>query len=148
MTSSDQFPVPVRSAVKSNLTAWCCPNLLWPTCVADADIIFLSCGFFLLFYSSPNLSGRRFDVYHTSTHGVASANLECRSEMCCTWLAENAGPKKSSKIRHLSTIAQICRAIFATKVCIGNRKKIIKQQYLPTCLHNMVNFGPLAAEIC
>jgi len=25
---------------------------------------------FLLF-SSPNLSGRRLDVYHTSTHGVA-----------------------------------------------------------------------------
>jgi len=22
-------------------------------------------------YSSPNLSGRRLDVYHTSTHGVA-----------------------------------------------------------------------------
>jgi len=35
-------------------------------------IIFLPCGFYLLsiFFSSPNLSGRRFDVYHTSTHGV------------------------------------------------------------------------------
>ena len=28
-----------------------------------------------------------------------SANLECRSEMCCTWLARNAGPKKSPKNR-------------------------------------------------
>ena len=27
--------------------------------------------FVLLFFSSPNLSGRRLDVYHTSTHGVA-----------------------------------------------------------------------------
>ena len=27
MTSSDRFPVPVRSAVKSNLTDWCCQNL-------------------------------------------------------------------------------------------------------------------------
>ena len=27
--------------------------------------------FLLLFFSSPNLSGRRLDVYHTSTHGVA-----------------------------------------------------------------------------
>jgi len=27
--------------------------------------------FFLLLFSSPNLSGHRFDVYHTSTHGVA-----------------------------------------------------------------------------
>jgi len=31
---------------------------------------FLSSSFFYLF-SSPNLSGRRLDVYHTSTHGVA-----------------------------------------------------------------------------
>jgi len=29
----------------------------------------LSCFFFLLLFSSPNLSGRRLDVYHTSTHG-------------------------------------------------------------------------------
>ena len=40
-----------------------------------------------------------------------SANLECRSEMCCARLAGNAGPKKLPKSRHLGTIAQICRAI-------------------------------------
>ena len=44
---------------------------LWPPCVADEDIIFLPCGFYLLLFSSPNLSGRRVDVDHTSTHGVA-----------------------------------------------------------------------------
>ena len=27
------------------------------------------------FYSSPNLSGRRLDVYHTSTHGVALVRI-------------------------------------------------------------------------
>ena len=43
-------------------------------CVADADIIFLPCGIFLLF-SSPNLTGRRLDVYHTSTHGVALGRI-------------------------------------------------------------------------
>jgi len=32
----------------------------------------VSSSFYLLsFFSSPNLSGRRVDVYHTSTHGVA-----------------------------------------------------------------------------
>ena len=46
------------------------PTPLWPQCMADADIIFLSC-FFLLVFSSPNLSGRRLDVYHTSTHSVS-----------------------------------------------------------------------------
>jgi len=30
---------------------------------------------------------------------------------------------------------------------MDNRKKLVKQQYLPTYLHNTVNFGPLAAEI-
>jgi len=59
--------------------------------------IFAVVSFF--FFSSPNLSRRRLDVYHTSTHGVygPSANLECRSEMCCTRLAENAGPKNRQK---------------------------------------------------
>jgi len=36
-------------------------------------IIFLPCGFFL--FSSPNLRGRRLDVYHTSTHGVALVRI-------------------------------------------------------------------------
>ena len=46
--------------------------LLWPPCVADADIIFLPCGFYLsiFFLSSPNLSGRRMDVYTILLHMV------------------------------------------------------------------------------
>jgi len=46
--------------------------------IADADIIFLSCGYLFLsffFFSSPNLSRRRLDVYHTSTHGVALVRI-------------------------------------------------------------------------
>ena len=35
---------------------------------------FLSSSIFLLF-SSPYLSGRRLDVYHTSTHGVALVRI-------------------------------------------------------------------------
>jgi len=31
--------------------------------------------------------------------------------MCCRQLTGNAGPKKSPKIRHLGTIAQLCPAI-------------------------------------
>ena len=31
---------------------------------------FLSSIFYLSIFSSPNLSGRRLDVYHTLTHGV------------------------------------------------------------------------------
>ena len=35
--------------------------------IITAALWFLS----IFFYSSPNLSGRRLDVYHTSTHDVA-----------------------------------------------------------------------------
>jgi len=67
--------------------------------------------------------------------------------MCCTWLAENPG-RKIAKNRHLGTTAQLCPAISSQlrhASTIG--KKLVKQQYLPTRLHNMVNFGPLTAEI-
>jgi len=30
---------------------------------------------FFLFYSSPNVSSRNLDVYHTSTHGVALVRI-------------------------------------------------------------------------
>ena len=37
--------------------------------------------------------------------------------------------------------------IFATKACIDNWKKFVKQQYLPKCPYDMMNFVSLAAEI-
>ena len=37
--------------------------------------------------------------------------------------------------------------IFATKACIDNRQKLVKQQYLFHMPPNMVNFGPSASEI-
>jgi len=51
---------------------------LWSPYVIRQTIIFLPCDFYLLssfFFSSQNLSGRRLDVYHTSTHGVALVQI-------------------------------------------------------------------------
>ena len=53
---------------------------LWLPYVIGQTIIFSSCSFFLtffllLFFSSPNLSARSLDVYHTSTHGVALVRI-------------------------------------------------------------------------
>jgi len=73
----------------------------------------------LLFFvfSSPNLSRRTLDVYHTSTHGVArlNANLECRSEMCwCSgaargWLKiQDAKMAKNSPSGHHHTTLLGC----------------------------------------
>ena len=67
--------------------------------------------------------------------------------MCSTRLAGNTGRKNDAKNRHLRTIAQLCQAISSQLRYVDNRKKLVKQQYLPTCPYNMVNFGPLAAEI-
>jgi len=57
--------------------------------------------------------------------------------------------KKSPKVRHLRTIAQICQAISSQLRHVSTiGKKLVKQQCLSTCPHNMVNFGPLTPEIC
>ena len=109
---------------------------------------FLSSIFYL--FSSPNLSGRRLDVYTILRHMVwpYSANLECRSETGCTRLAGNAGPKKSPKSRHLGIITQYCRDISAQLRYISTiGKNILSSNTSSTCPHNMVNFGPLATEI-
>jgi len=63
------------------------------------------------------------------------------SEICCTRLAENTGCKKLPYGHHRTALSG---CIFATMARIDNRKK---QQYLLHMPHNMVNFGPLAAEI-
>jgi len=82
--------------------------LLWPPCIADADIIFSSCFFFFLSFFLAQRSQIGCLPYFYTRCGL-SANLDCRSEMCCTRLTGNAGPKKSPK--NLHTIEQLCRAI-------------------------------------
>jgi len=77
-----------------------------------------------------------------------SANLECRSEMCCTRLAGNTGRKNDAKNRHLGTIAQLCRAISSQLRHISTiEKKLPSSNISSRCPYNMVNFGPLPAKI-
>ena len=53
--------------------------------------------------------------------------------------------KKSPSRHHRTTSSGY---IFANKACIDNRKKnLLSSNISSTCPHNMVNFGPLAAEI-
>ena len=72
--------------------------------LAHISSFFLSI-FLSIFFSSPNLSGHRLDLYHTSTHGVKNRNL-CTIAQLCRAI--------SSQLRHVSTIG----------------KKLVKQQYL------------------
>jgi len=77
-----------------------------------------------------------------------SANLEGRSEMCCTRLAGNARPKKSPKIHRLHTITQLYRAISPQLRHISTiGEKVLNTNMFSTCPYNMANFSSLTAEI-
>jgi len=73
---------------------------------------FLSIFFFLFFLALSQRPQVGCLPYFDTWYGP-SANLERRSERCCTRLAANAGPKKVAKNRHLGTIPQLCWAIFS-----------------------------------
>ena len=78
-----------------------------------------------------------------------SANSRYRSETCSTRLAENTGRKKSPKIRHLRTIAQLCRAISSQLRHISAvEKNLLNSDISLICPYNTVNFGSLTAESC
>jgi len=102
------------------------------------------------FYSSLNLSGLQIGCLQYFHTGCGStANLKCRSEMCCTRLAVNTGRKNDAKNCHLRTIAELCRAISSqlTHVSTIGKKNLLSSNISPTCSYNMVNFSLLAAEI-
>ena len=99
-------------------------------------------------FSSPNLSGRRLDVYHTSTHGVALVRI---SNACLKCAARGSlkihDAKMTQKNRHLDTISQIYRAVSSQLRHISTIGKILLSSNISsTCPHNMVNFGSLTAE--
>jgi len=54
-------------------------------------------------------------------------------------------PKNRQKY---GTIAQLCRGISSQVRHVSTIGKNVKQQYLLHMPHNMVDFGPLADEIC
>jgi len=120
-----------------------CSYFLWSPYVIGQTIIFLPCDFYLssFFFSSPNLSGRRLDVYHTSTHGVtlvriSDAGLEPAA--CGSLEMQDA---KVAKNRYLGTIAQLCRAISSQLRHVSTiGKKLVKQRYV---LHTSPQYGEL-----
>jgi len=84
---------------------------------------FLLSFFLSSFFSSPNLSGRRLDVYHTSQHGVApsviyNAGLK-RAARGSLEMQDPKIAKKSPSGLHRTTLSGY---IFATKARIDIRK--------------------------
>ena len=56
-------------------------------------------------------------------------------------------PKKSPEIAIWEPSTTLSGYIFTTKARIDNRKKLLSSNMSSRCPHNMVNLGPLAAEI-
>jgi len=93
-------------------------------------LLFLLLSFFF-FFSSPNLSRRRVDVYHTFTHGVALARIYNACLKCAArGSLEIQDAKMTQKNRHLGTIAQVCRAVSLQLRHVSTIGKRFKQQYL------------------
>jgi len=71
-TACQQNHSPANARIAYTDIAMRAIHFLWSPYVIGQTIIFLPCDFYLssIFFSSPNLSGHRLDVYHTLTHGV------------------------------------------------------------------------------
>jgi len=101
--------------------------------------------FFLSFFSSPNLSDRRLDVYHTSTHGVALVQI---LNACLKCAANGSLKIQDAKNRHFGTIAQLCHTVSSQLGHVSTiGKNLLNIDTSSTCPH-LVNFSLLTAEIC
>jgi len=102
-------------------------RLLYFNPVVSSSPFFFALSFFLA-YSQPSQIGCKWNMLHTAGWKYTTQNI--------------------SKIRHLGTIAQICRAVSSQLRHISTIwKKLLNSNISSTCSQNMVNFGPLAAEI-
>jgi len=101
------------------------------------------------FLFSPILVCHRLDVYHTSTHDVALAQIYNAGMKCA---ARSSLKIQDEKITQNSPSAH-CQTtlsgyIFAIIACIDNPKKNLSNSNISsTCCHNVVNFGALMAVI-
>ena len=105
-----------------------CRFHLWSPYVIRQTIYIFILSFVLSFFLALSQRSEIGCLPYFHTWCGVRANLGCRSEMCCTWLAGNAARKKSPSAHHRTTLSGY---IFATKARINNRKKkLVKQQYL------------------
>jgi len=107
---------------------------------------FSSFFFFLFFLAQSQPSEIGCLPYFHTWCGI-SANLECRSEMWCRRIVENSGRKKSPKIHHVGTIAQLCWAVSSQLRHLSTIGKKLLNSNISACPYSMANFGPLTAVI-
>ena len=110
--------------------------IFWPWFLSFSSF-FLS-SFFLVYSQRPQIGC--LPEFHTPC--APSANLECKSEMCCSARSslQMQDPKNRQKIATWTPSHNFV-GLFATMARIDNRKKLLSNNISPTCPYNMVNFG-------
>ena len=89
------------------------------------------------FFSSPNLSRHTLDVYHTSTRDVALVQIQNAGLKCA---ACGSLGIQDAKLRHLGTIAKLCRAISLQLGHVSTiGESMLSSNISSTCPHNMVS---------
>ena len=106
--------------------------------------------FFLLFFLAQSQPSQSGCLPYLHTWCGLSANLGCRSETCCTRLAGNAKPKKNRQKVAIwapshKFVGLYIRNEGTYRQSVG--KNLLNSNVSPRCRHNMMNIGPLAAEI-
>ena len=106
----------------------------------------LSSFFFFFFVAYSQRSQIGCLPYFRTWYGL-NANLGCRSETCCTRLAQKYRTQKNSQKVAIWHHRTTCRAMSSQLRHIDYQKKLLSSNISSTCPYNMVNFGLLAAEI-
>jgi len=118
-------------------------------------VIFLSCGFFYLLsfyllylflaYSQPSQIGC---LYHTSTHGVALVRIYDAGLKCAAHGLLHTGCKNRQKFAICAPSHNFVELYLRNwGTYRQSEKKLLNSNISPICLQNMVNLGPLAADI-
>jgi len=121
-TTKSSIPMPHTRVFSSDTcfavgmysTAWCLKIIIMAANYIFALLFLLpSFFFFISFFLACSQPSKIGCLPYFHTWSGLSANLGCKSEMCCTQLAENTGRKSRQKSPSaaLRTIAQLCRAI-------------------------------------
>jgi len=117
-------------------------------------LIFCSGGFYLFLLFLPYSHRPQIEClpYFHIRCGL-TANLECRTGLNWSVLHAARWKYRTQKLRknnrHLRTMEQTCRAISSQlrHVSTIGKENVLSSNISSTYLHNMLNFGPLTAEI-
>ena len=104
-------------------------------------ILWFLLSFFFHLFSSPKLSGRKVDVYHTSIHDVALVfRMVWNLLHAARWKYRTQKWRK--KIAIYAPSHNFVRLYLHNEGIVNNRKNLLNSNMSPTCLHNMANVGP------